>query len=174
MNVSHYTVLDCEPLHDLKGHLCLLLTELPYILEGRPQTLCQDVLDSVVFSKKEGGYTGTDLRVAILEAYKLLYHQNVSDDVKSLVQTAAKISVLFYPCEEKCSPKSVLQLYNCTWMHHELCQRLIHHPRKYTTKAFYVSYLHALAVHASVQYEIVCLRSVNTENQERIFQQAKQ
>lgn len=28
-------------------------------------------------------------------------------------------------------------------------------------------------VQAPIQYEIVCLRSVNTENQERIFQQAK-
>jgi len=34
-------------------------------------------------------------------------------------------------------------------------------------------YLHSLAVHAPMQYELVCLRSVNTENQERIFQQAK-
>ena len=28
-NLSQYTVLDCEPLHDLKGHLANLLTELP-------------------------------------------------------------------------------------------------------------------------------------------------
>lgn len=27
-----YTILDCEPLHDLKGCLKHLLTELPYIL----------------------------------------------------------------------------------------------------------------------------------------------
>ncbi len=29
-------------------------------------------------------------------------------------------------------------------------------------------------MHAPVQYEVVCLRSVNTENQERIFQKSKQ
>ena len=29
VNLTEYTVLDCEPLHDLKGHLPHLLTELP-------------------------------------------------------------------------------------------------------------------------------------------------
>ena len=35
------------------------------------------------------------------------------------------------------------------------------------------AYLHALVVHCPIQYEVVCQRSVNTENQERVFQQAK-
>ncbi len=35
-------------------------------------------------------------------------------------------------------------------------------------------YLHALTAHAPTQYELVCLRSVNTENQERLFGQARQ
>ena len=39
---------------------------------------------------------------------------------------------------------------------------------------FFGLYLHSLVVHAPRQYEIVCLKSVNTENEERIFQQAKQ
>ena len=38
---------------------------------------------------------------------------------------------------------------------------------------FFGAYLHALTIHAPLQYEIICLRSVNTENQERLFQQAK-
>lgn len=94
--------------------------------------------------------------------------------MKHLVQTVAKMSELLYAREERRTPKSILQLYNCTWLHHELCQRLTREPRHTTTNAFYGAYLHALVVHAPVQYEIVCLRSVNTENQERIFQQAKQ
>ena len=38
---------------------------------------------------------------------------------------------------------------------------------------FFGIYLHSLVVHAPRQYEIVCLKSINTENQEQIFQQAK-
>ena len=29
INLQDYTILDCEPLHDLKGHLSHLLSELP-------------------------------------------------------------------------------------------------------------------------------------------------
>ena len=42
---------------------------------------------------------------------------------------------------------------------------------KYTT--FFGTYLHALVAHAPQQLEIVSLRSVNTENQERLFDQAR-
>ncbi len=163
-----------EALHDLKGHLQHLLTELPHILHGSPQKLCQELLQSVLYSRKEGGYTGADLRVALLEAYKLLHCQDIDNDVKLLIQTAVKISQIFYASEEKRSPKAVLQLYNCTWLHHELCQQLIPHPRDCSKRAFCGTYLHALVVHAPVQYEVVCLRSVNTDNQEITFQQAKQ
>jgi len=92
------------------------------------------------------------------------------------MQTGVKISEIwdFYAREEKRTPKTVLQLYNCTWLHHELCQKLFANPRDCTRRAFFGIYLHSLAVHAPMQYELVCLRSVNTENQERIFQHAKQ
>lgn len=92
LNLSQYAVLGCEPLHDLEGHLTHLLTELPNILVGEPKRLCTELLEGVLFSKKEGGYTGSDLRVAIQEVYKFLYSQDVSQNVKLLIQTAAKIS----------------------------------------------------------------------------------
>lgn len=172
LNLSDYVVADCEPLHDLKGHLQHLLTEL---LHGHPEDVCKDLLEHVLFSRKEGGYTGTDLRVALLEVHKLLHSlDDVDAIVKLLIQTAAQISQILYASEEKRTPKAVLQLYNCTWVHHELCLKLFPHPSKCTRQALFGIYLHALIVHAPVLYEVVCLRSLNTENQERIFQQVKQ
>jgi hypothetical protein len=32
LNLQHYKVLDCEPLHDMKGHLLNLLPEISFIL----------------------------------------------------------------------------------------------------------------------------------------------
>jgi len=87
LNIADYEIIDCEPLHDLKGHLHHLLTELPHILTGGPQIACQDLLQNVLFSRKEGGYTGADLRVALLEVFKLLHCQDVDADVKLLLQT---------------------------------------------------------------------------------------
>ena len=34
INLDGYTALDCEPLHDLKGHLINLLPEIPHIVAG--------------------------------------------------------------------------------------------------------------------------------------------
>ena len=42
-----------------------------------------------------------------------------------------------------------------------------------TSKRFFGSYLHALVVHAPIQFELISLRSINTENQERFFGQAR-
>ena len=66
-------------------------------------------------------------------------------------------------------PKTVLQLYNSSWLHHELCKTLFSQPHSVTYDKMFGTYLHALVVHAPRQYEIVSLRSINTENQERIF-----
>jgi len=35
LHLEDYNVLDCEPLHALKGHFANLFAELPYILEGK-------------------------------------------------------------------------------------------------------------------------------------------
>ncbi len=39
LNLDTYTILDCEPLHDLKGHLTNILEELPNIVTGETQTI---------------------------------------------------------------------------------------------------------------------------------------
>jgi hypothetical protein len=90
-----------------------------------------------------------------------------------MLSTAVKISEILYSEDEKRTPKSILQLYNCTWLHHELCRAIFTALHDISYPRLFGSYLHALVMHAPVQYEVVCLRSVNTEDQERIFQQAK-
>jgi len=58
-------------------------------------------------------------------------------------------------------------LYNCTWLHHELCSELFpsFHGDLNRNK-FFGSCLHSLVIHAHIQLEIISLRSVNTENRE--------
>lgn len=68
----------------------------------------------------------------------------------------------------------ILQFYCCTWLHHELCQELFTRFHGGTTREnMFGLYLHSLVAHAPMQFEIVPLSSVNTENQERIFSQAR-
>ena len=135
LNLESYIVLDSEPLHDLKGHLINLLTELPHILSGECKKLTKD-LENLLFSKKKNGCSGSDLRVALIEVNNLLQYQEVSDDVKVLLSTAVKISERLYSSDLKRTPKTVLQLYNCSWLHHELCKCLFSKPKEYHTRNF--------------------------------------
>ena len=55
----------------------------------------------------------------------------------------------------------------------ELCVDLFPAPKKLTRSKMFGLYLHALTAHSPTQYELVSLRSLNTENQERFFGQAR-
>ena len=89
-------------------------------------------------------------------------------DVLNLIHTAVCISdVLYSPPEE---PRNILRFYNVCWLHHELCVSLF--PSLIGTK-FFGLYFHSLLTHAPVQFELVSLRSVNTEANERLFHSVK-
>ncbi len=174
INLDGYTVLDYEPLHDLKGHLINLLPEIPHILDSENKQIVTELLQILLLAKKQNGYSGSDLRICLIELDCLVQSLDVRVDVKLLLRTAVQISKIFYSSDDKRSPKTILQLYNCTWLHHELCKSLFPTPKEISYDKLFGLYLHSPAVHAPRQYEILCLRSVNTENQERLFQQAKQ
>ena len=48
LNLSMYEVLDCEPLHDIKGHLHNLLPEIPHLLPQELSSDCQQLLDTIL------------------------------------------------------------------------------------------------------------------------------
>ena len=52
LGLPSYAVLDPEPLHDLKGHLISLLTELPHILSGECKNVTSQLLH-VFFQKSK-------------------------------------------------------------------------------------------------------------------------
>ena len=84
------------------------------------------------------------------------------------------MSQILYLLAEKRTQRRVLQLYNCTWFHLERCKDLFTCLHAGMTKArMFGSYLHTLVAHAPIQLEIIPLRTVNTENQQRIFSQAR-
>lgn len=51
LKLKNYTVLECEPLHDLKGHLCNVFEILPTILEKELAASCKTILDIDLFKK---------------------------------------------------------------------------------------------------------------------------
>ena len=90
-----------------------------------------------------------------------------------LIESAAQISQILYADECKRSPRMILKLFNTTWLHFELCKLLLSSPKTVSHRKMFGIYLHSLCVHAPVQYELINLKSTNTEHEERLFGQAK-
>ena len=131
------------------------------------------LLQNNLFRKKQNGCSGSDVRIALIEIYKFIISKDINSSIVRLLSTAVKVCEIMYALDTQRSPRSVLQLYNLTWLHHELCKSQFVKFHEVTHDKFYRLYLHSIVIHALLQYEVLCLRSVNTENQERIFQQAK-
>ena len=169
VNLTQYTVLVCEPLHDLKGHLANILEELPSILPPHQKQKCLDLLAARLGAK----VSGADMRATVIYLYQMLQNEHADQGVLELLYTVIKISKILYLDEEKRTPKQVLCLYNNAWLHMELCKELFSQPNNLTRRKLFGIYLHALSSHAPLQYELVSQKSVNTENQERLFGQAR-
>ena len=174
-NLDHYTILPCEPLHDLKGHLNNLLSNISSLLTDQLKTDVHDLIQRTVYWK-DSGHTGADMRVGLLRVYHVLLKAaesgtlNDSDGVLNLIRTAVCISDILYSPPEERTPRNILRFYNACWFHHELCVSLF--PSLIGSK-FFGLYFHSLLTHAPLQFEIVCLRSVNTEANERLFHSVK-
>ena len=110
----------------------------------------------------------------MIELYLCLLKRSVPRGTLLSVKTAVRISELLYMDDAGRNTRNILRLYNCTWLHHELCNTVItrfHSGMSYSK--LFGSYLHVLVVHAPQQLEIISLLPVNTKNQERLFEQAR-
>ena len=171
LNLDRYEVVASEPLHDLKGHIINLITELPYVLpDGDIATQCTHLISCCLAKEKK---SGADLRRVVIQLFLLLTDLESNSKTLLLLHTIIKIGEILYSRDHLRSPRQLLQLYNCCWLHMELCMDLFHAPKKITPSKIFGHYLHALTSHSPTQYELACLRSLNTENQERLFGQAR-
>lgn len=168
LNLHRYTILNSEPLHDLKGHLSNLLMEIPHLLENSHKK-CKQFM-TATFGEK---VSGADMRAGVIHLSLLLKKLGVQQVVQDLLDTIIRIGEILYADDSKRTPQRILALYNNAWKHMELCRELIASPKQLTTTKMFGTYLHALTVHAPVQYEIMSQKSINTENQERLFGQSR-
>ena len=78
-----------------------------------------------------------------------------------------------YSGDDKRCPRQLLQLYNMCWLHMELCKDLLSTPKNISKSRMFGHYVHAITAHLPTQLELTCLRSLNTESEERLFGQAR-
>ena len=171
LNLEKYEIVASEPLHDIKGHVINLITELPNILPpGDIKSKCTHLIDCCLAKEKK---SGADLRRVVIQLYLLLKDLDCSCRVLLLLQSIIKIGEIAYSRDDKRCPRQLLQLYNMCWIHMELCKDLLSQPEKISKGKMFGHYVHALTAHTPTQLELACLRSLNSESQERLFGQAR-
>jgi len=165
-NLHRYTVLDCEPLHDLKGHLHIFI-KVETHLQSEVASACKDIRNQVLKKEKAKGSDYHHAAVLLLLCLLQLKQDNF---ISTILQTVVEISEIMYSTDDKRSCKSILRLYNLTWIHAEKCGSLSHPPKNEQRKVLW--HFHSIVCHAAPQYELVSLRAVNAENEEKMFGQA--
>ena len=170
LNIHHYEVSPTEPLHDLKGHLGNIVDETLNIATGE---ILQEIkkVKAAVLTKE--AIRCSDLRKAIILIYLKLNVMQPDSMLTNLYRTAVEITSLCYAHEDRRTPKSILCLYNRTFLHAYQCSVLFSNPKSITRKRMFGRYFHSIIVHAASLFRIISLRSLNTEQHERKFQQAK-
>ena len=113
------------------------------------------------------------MRRVVIQLYFLLKDTDCGSRIVFLLQSIVKIGEIVYSCDAKRRPRQLLQLYNMCWLHMELCKDLLSAPEKVSKTKMFGHYIHALTAHLPTQLELACLRSLNTESQERLFGQAR-
>ena len=151
LNLEDYEVLDCEPLHDLKGHLYNLLPEVPHLLPDPLKQECLQILDTTLPKQK---VSGAVLRTAAIKLLLKLCSSSADYLVVMLLETIVRIAQILYMPESRRCPKVLLRLHNCAWLHHELCKQLLTLPRTQKLTHLFGIYLHDLVVHAPQLYQI--------------------
>lgn len=162
--LSSYCALLCEPSHDLKGYLATVLRKLPSVLP--PSALKLAVSECLDLLWKETNWYGSDLREALVEVAHIFVSNASRGPAFEFITYLVQLSKILYSRDSSRSPKQCLQLYNCTFIIHQLHCKLF-------GEALTSSYFHALLIHCPVQHELVCNRSANAEREERIFKGAE-
>ena len=77
LHLEDYTTLDCEPLHDLKGHFLHLLDELPYLFTGDDRTMLSDL----IAANKGNTMTGAKCQICMMELFLYLINHHVDKEI---------------------------------------------------------------------------------------------
>ena len=181
INALFYEIFACEPLHDIKGHILNLWTELKHVLSDKQQEAFEDTLKTAYGGKDKK--KGVDYRKSVLMVYFKLVEKAskpnstckpVSPEVEELLYTLVVLCKLSYQSPELRSPKTVLMMYNITFRHACIVLKLFGKKwlsSKTTNEKFYGLYWHSIISHFADTHRIIPLSSLHAEEEERTFSQ---
>ena len=166
IGLGHYEVSPCEPLHDIKGHFSNLIDATEHLLSGKVLTGFKEVKAAIL---GKATLRCSDYRKAMILFYLKLKETNADQTIADVFKTAVHLSHILYTSDYHRTPKAILALHNLSFIHGMLCIEQFS-----TTKTnIFGRYFHSITTHSPILFRIVSMRSMNTEDQERMFGQAK-
>ena len=167
--ISLNQILPCEPLHDLKGHIAHVMTEIRHHVEKEVATTLGNIINSTVGETNRG----CDWRKALfLACLATADCHECPSKVRRLLRLLAEIAQIAYARADRRSPKMILHLSLCLWRHAELLVEVVGEPKAISLGSLFGSYLHDL-LHSADQLAVISLSSTNTEILERLQGQAR-
>ncbi|KAI8511914.1 AP-5 complex subunit zeta-1 [Branchiostoma belcheri] len=171
LNLGQYEIAPCEALHNSKEHIKNILEELPNHLCDKDKAAMKEV--AAMFQGKEM-QRGVDYRKHLLTVTVKMATQDGNPKAIALLESLCNITHILYLGEQDRTNQQILRLANQTYLHGILVREVIGTETKSITKRkLYGQYWHSLTTHAPMLYRIVNLKSVNAENQERMFDSLK-
>ena len=167
INCEKYEMLPFEPLHDVGKHIENVITELPAHLPEEEANAMKELIN-VLMGAKETKRT-FDYRCTSIILAKHSTQQS-SKDVQQLLNSLVEIQKIAYSSDSDRTPKSVLRFHSMTWYHGILCREVFGFKLKeMTARKLYGNYFHDITSHAAMQHRLICGKSCNVEEQERVF-----
>ena len=149
-----------------------LITELPlHIEDSRVRVDFERFSNATIGDKNQ--LKGSDARLFAIKLAKFVYKKYsenvISKDILLLCTSLVEIISLCYSHYQQRSPKTILRLYNQSFLFSTLSKKIIGIPKKMTARKFYGCHFHSLTVYAPQTFRIFCLRSLIPEQEERSF-----
>ena len=170
LNLSFYEVAMLEPMHDIAGHIENILTELPHHMRPKDKELF-DKCFSICIAERQRRRC-CDWRKFLL--VMTLYLDGIDGKVLRLLKTLSEVQRILYLRDDERTALEVLRLHNSCFEHYILMKEIFSGKLiGLTRERLYGKYMHNLLVHAPIQYRVVSGDSINTEDEERQFNEIK-
>ena len=138
--LTDYTVMPTEPLHDLKGHIAHVFTEVPNHVE---KDIAAKIRHITAANVNANHARGCDWRKALfLVCHELQDNLQSDRNARQLLRLLAEVASILYAGEEDRSPRMVLHLHLCLWKHFVLLRELVQVPQSMSPGTMYGGYIH--------------------------------
>jgi len=167
LNLTDYEVLFFEPLHVCLNHINNIIKEMPHHMTNVDALIAYKEIILLTLSKDK--LRATDYRRALLKLTIALTKQDLLNESEDILLLFCEMMGIYYENNDKRCPRSILRLYNISFIHGQAIQQQLTPPKSMSLRKLCGIYYHSSVDHAPHLYRLICLRSIGAELFERYF-----